>query len=63
MNTKTTINAIHYKNVRMLERFLSPSGNIANRERTQLPAKLQRRLAREIKRARHLALLPYVTTL
>lgn len=63
MKSNITMNDIHYKNVRLLERYLSPSGNIANRERTQLSAKLQRRLAREIKRARHLALLPYVTTI
>lgn len=54
---------IHYKNTKMLQRYLTPSGNIVPRSKNGLTAKQQRRLSREIKRARHLALLPFVTML
>jgi small subunit ribosomal protein S18 len=52
-----------YKNPEGLKRFMTERGNIIARERTGLANKQQRRLAREVKRARHLALLPFVTTL
>ncbi len=52
---------INYKNVKLLQRFLSPAGNILPRGKTGISAKMQRRLAREIKRARQLALLPFTT--
>jgi small subunit ribosomal protein S18 len=54
---------IHYKNTKLLQRYLTPSGNIVPRSKSGFSAKQQRRLSREIKRARHLALLPFVTTL
>lgn len=50
---------INYKNVELLERFVTERSRIEARRRTGADGKLQRRLAREIKRARHLALLPY----
>lgn len=52
-----------YRNPEMLKRFMTERGNIIPRERTGLANKQQRKLAREVKRARHLALLPFVTTL
>ena len=52
-----------YKNTALLERFMSESGTILPRENTGLTNKMQRQLAQEIKRARHVALLPFVTTL
>lgn len=52
-----------YKEPEMLRRYLSEQGYIASRERSGLPQKLQRQLAREIKRARHLAMLPFTQTL
>lgn len=55
------INEIHYTNVKLLQRYLTPAASIQPRSRTGLTAKLQRRLSREMKRARHLALMPYVT--
>ncbi len=55
------IEDIHYKNTKLLRQFLTPAGSILPREKSGLTAKLQRRLAREIKRARHLALLPFAT--
>ena len=50
---------IDYKNPEPLRRFLTGQGKIRPRRQTGVCAKHQRRLAREIKRARHLALLPF----
>ncbi len=52
-----------YKNPESLKRFMTEHGSIIPRERTGLANKQQRKLAREVKRARHLGLLPFVTTL
>ena len=49
----------NYKDVDTLQRFLTDRAKIRPRRQTGLNAKNQRKLAREIKRARHLALLPY----
>ena len=49
-----------YKDVDILSRFINESGKIKPRRQTGNCARCQRQLAREIKRARHLALLPYV---
>lgn len=49
-----------YKRPETLRGFLDDFGRIRPRRQTRLNAKAQRRLAREVKRARHLALLPYV---
>ena len=50
---------INYKNVPLLSRFLDRRGRIMSRRKTRVSAKMQRRIVREVKRARHLALLPY----
>lgn len=50
---------IDYKDVDLLKRFLSPEGKIRPRRQTGVNAGNQRKLARAIKRARHLALLSY----
>ena len=52
--------AIDYKDTGKLSGYISDRGKIAPRRRTGTCAKHQRILARAIKRARHLALLPYV---
>ncbi len=51
---------IDYKDVKLLQRFLSERGKIVPSRITAVSAKKQRELARAIKRARHLALLPYI---
>ena len=51
---------IDYKDTSILVRYISDRGKIEPRRRTGTCAKHQRALARAIKRARHLALLPYV---
>lgn len=50
---------IDYKDVEVLQRFLSSTGKIRSRQRTGVCAKHQRRLRTALKRARHLALLPF----
>ncbi|MGQ9905021.1 MAG: 30S ribosomal protein S18 [Anaerolineae bacterium] len=54
----TTGTVPDYKDYERLRRYISPQGKILPRRRTGLSAKHQRLLARAIKRARHLALLP-----
>ncbi|HTI87931.1 MAG TPA: 30S ribosomal protein S18 [Alphaproteobacteria bacterium] len=51
---------IDYKDVRLLSRFISERGKIVPSRITAVSAKKQRELAQAIKRARNLALLPYV---
>lgn len=51
----------NYKEVDNLEKFLSPRKKIVNRERSGVCAKHQRILTKQIKHARFLALLPYVS--
>lgn len=52
--------AIDYKDTRTLQRFVSERGKIMPARITSVSAKKQRRLAQAIKRARILALLPFV---
>jgi len=52
--------SIDYKDVRLLQRFISERGKIVPSRITAVSAKKQRELARAIKRARFLGLLPYV---
>ena len=53
------IDEIDYKNIQVLSRFVDNYGRIHNRRKTRVTAKLQRKVTRAIKRARHLALMPY----
>jgi small subunit ribosomal protein S18 len=50
---------IDYKDVKLLQRFVSERGKIVPSRITAVSAKKQRELAKAIKRARFLALLPY----
>jgi small subunit ribosomal protein S18 len=52
--------AIDYKDLKLLQRFVSERGKIVPSRITAVSAAKQRQLARAIKRARFLALLPYV---
>lgn len=54
------VDVIDYKDPVKLRRYVSDRGKIEPRRRTGTCAKHQRALATAIKRARHLALLPYV---
>ncbi len=54
------IDHIDYKDVDTLRQFLTDRGKIRSRRQTSTCAQHQRQLARAVKRARHLAMLPYV---
>lgn len=60
---KAGINYIDYKDPEYLKRFLNEQGKILPRRITGNSLKFQRRVAQAVKRARHPALLPYVTDL
>lgn len=51
---------IDYKDVNVLRNFLTDRGKIRPRRQTGTCAKHQRQLSMAVKRARHLALLPFV---
>jgi len=51
---------IDYKDVRLLQRYISERGKIVPSRITAVSQKKQRELAKAIKRARFLGLLPYV---
>jgi len=58
--TKNNVKYIDYKDVELLKKFISPNGKITPRRVTGTSAKYQRMLETAIKRARQMALLPYV---
>ena len=58
--TKNKIKYIDYKDTELLNRFVSANGKIIPRRVTGTKAKYQRPLAVAIKRAREMALIPYV---
>ncbi len=51
---------ITYREIEYLSKFLTPHGQILSRKRTGFCAQCQRQLKQAIKRARHVALLPFV---
>ncbi|MCY3546589.1 MAG: 30S ribosomal protein S18 [Gemmatimonadetes bacterium] len=51
---------LNYKDVTTLARFLTEQGKILPKRTTKVSARFQRRLGIAIKRARHIALLPYI---
>ena len=60
---KMGIKYVDYKDPEFLKKFLNEQGKILPRRITGTSLKFQRRVAQAVKRARHLALLPYVTDL
>jgi small subunit ribosomal protein S18 len=54
--------SIDYKKVDMLKRFVTDEGKIRPRRQTGNCARHQRALATAVKRARHIALLPYTSS-
>ena len=52
---------IDHKNIDLLSRFLTPTNRIKARRQTGVTATQQRAIERAVKRARHLALLPYTS--
>ena len=60
---KAGIKYVDYKDPEFLKKFLNDQGKILPRRITGNSLKFQRRVAQAVKRARHLALLPFVTDL
>ena len=60
---KARIKFIDYKDPEFLKKFLNEQGKILPRRITGTSVKFQRKVATAVKRARHLALLTYVTDL
>jgi small subunit ribosomal protein S18 len=58
---KNKIKFIDYKDPEFLKKFLNEQGKILPRRITGTSLKYQRKVAKAVKRARHIALLPYVT--
>ncbi|HVV15258.1 MAG TPA: 30S ribosomal protein S18 [Candidatus Paceibacterota bacterium] len=54
------IQTLDYKDVETLKKFLNPHGKIMSHRRTGLSAANQRALAQSVKRARFMALLPFI---
>ncbi|AHX11039.1 ribosomal protein S18 [Neorickettsia helminthoeca str. Oregon] len=48
-----------YKNVAFMKRFMTSAGRTLSRRFTSLPAKKQRKMAKEVKKMKFLALVPY----
>ena len=59
---RTDIAYFDYKDVKTLQRYLNIYGQIETRKKTGLTESQQRHLAKAIKRARHIALLPFVAS-
>jgi small subunit ribosomal protein S18 len=55
------IEELDWKDVTMLQRVTSAQGKLFSRKRTGLNAEGQRKVAQALKRARFMALMPYVT--
>ena len=60
---KAKIKFIDYKDPEFLKKFLNEQGKILPRRITGTSVKYQKKVATAVKRARHLALLPYLTDL
>ena len=60
---KNGIKDVDYKHPEFVKKFLNEQGKIHHRRLTGTSLKFQRKVAQAVKRARHLALLPYVTDL
>ena len=57
---KSKIKFVDYKDAQFLRKFLNEQGKILPRRLTGTSLKFQRKVGQAVKRARHLALLPYV---
>ncbi len=59
--SQNNIKHIDFKDTTVLSKFINPQGRIMSRKKTGVTAKNQRSLSTAIKRARFMALLPYVS--
>mmetsp|Transcript_29214 Transcript_29214/g.62117 ORF Transcript_29214/g.62117 Transcript_29214/m.62117 type:complete len:481 (-) Transcript_29214:83-1525(-) len=51
---------LHHNNLSLLRRYTTPGGKIMNRVQSRLGAKDQRKIAKLVKRARHMGLIPHI---
>lgn len=58
--TQNDIQHVDYKDIDLLKQFINPHGRVLSRKRTGLTAKQQRAVEAAVKRARFMALLPYI---
>lgn len=58
---RTDVPYFDYKDFKTLQRYVNVYGQIETRKKTGLTESQQKRLAKAIKRARHIALLPFVS--
>lgn len=58
--SQNNIQHIDYKDVELLKKFLNPHARIMSKKKTGVASKHQRKLALAVKRARFMALLPFV---
>ena len=58
---KAGINYVDYKDAEFLKKFLNEQGKLMPRRLTGTSQKYQKKVATAVKRARHLAMLPFVT--
>lgn len=59
--TQNNIKNVDYKDLEILKRFLNPHGRVLSGKRSGVCSKSQRQLAEAVKRARFMALLPFVS--
>jgi small subunit ribosomal protein S18 len=59
--TQNNIKYIDYKDVKLLQKYITEQGKIIPKRITGTRSKYQRQLAIAVKRARHMAFLPYVS--
>ncbi len=59
---RTDVAYFDYKDFKTLQRYVNVYGQIETRKKTGLTESQQRRLASAIKKARHMALMPFVAS-
>ena len=58
--TQNDIRHVDYKDVDLLKQFVNPHGRMMSRKKSGLTAKQQRAVEEALKRARFMALMPYI---
>ncbi|WP_245939630.1 30S ribosomal protein S18 [endosymbiont GvMRE of Glomus versiforme] len=58
--TRNNITYIDYKDTKLLSHFVNKQGQIIPKTFVRLPSKIQRMVAKNIKRARQMKLMPYI---
>ena len=58
--SQNNIKYVDYKDIELLKKFLNPHARVQGKKKTNVRARSQRQLSEAIKRARFMALLPYI---